>query len=148
LFSQTADAGPEIMVSACLSGRLQTKKCPNDTHKLTKCVFFILRRLSQTEASIVLFYSPVHTVPEPFIHVYSQIVSASHIEIDEEALVDVVGNEFEQVHHFACQTESTVLGSDSDGSYVSVVLDAITLSFPEDLEPRKGTKKRLVWGHV
>lgn len=99
---------------------------------LTECVFFVLRCLSQTKTSIVLFYSPVYTVSEPLVHVYSQVVRASHVEIYEETFVDVVGNEFEQVHHFPCQTESTVLGSDSDGGYVSVVLETITLSFSKD----------------
>ena len=109
-----------------------TKQCPKDIHRLTKRVFLIFCSLSQTKASIVLFYSPVHTVPESFIHVYSQIVSASDVEIDEEAFVDVVGNEFEQVHHFPCQAKSAVLGSDCDGSYVAVVLETITLGLSKD----------------
>jgi hypothetical protein len=112
---------------------------------LTKCVFFVFRRLSQTKTSIVLFYSPVHTVSEPFVHVYSQIVGASHVEIDEEAFVDVIGNEFEQVHHFPREAESTVLGSNGDSSYVSVVFETLTLGFSKDL--KKG-KRMVSSGHV
>lgn len=105
---------------------------------LTICVFFVFRCLTQTKTSIILFYSSVHTVSEPFIHVYSQIVRASHVEIDEEAFVDVVGYEFEQVHHFPCQTESTVFGSDGDSGYVSVVFETIALGFSKDLKGVKG----------
>lgn len=108
------------------------KKHQRDVNTLTECVFLVLCRLPQTKASIVLFHSPVYTVSEPFIHFYSQVIRASYVEINEEAFIDVVGNEFEQVHHLPCQTEPTVLGSDRNRGYVSVVFKAFTFGFPED----------------
>jgi len=122
----------EIAVFACLSGGYEHRKYPKGAHILTERVFFVLRRPPQTKTSIILFYSPVHAVPEPFVHVYSQVVRASHVEVDKEALVDIVGNEFEQVHHLPCQAEPTVLGSNGDRGYVPVVLEIIALGFSEN----------------
>ena len=122
----------EIAVFACLSGGYEHSKDPRGFYTLTECVLFVLRCPPQAEASIVLFYSSVHAVSEPLIHVDSQVVRASHVEIDEEAFINIVGNEFEQVHHLPCQAEPTVLGSNGDRGYVPVVLKIVTLGFSEN----------------
>jgi hypothetical protein len=123
---------PEIKVFACLSEGHELDKYLKDWHVLTKCVFFILCCPSQTKTSIVLLYSPVHTVSKPFVHVYRQVVRASHVEIDEEALIDIVGNKFKQLHHLPCQTEPTVLGSDGNCGYVSMVFNTVTFGLSKD----------------
>jgi len=108
-------------------------RIPRQRFSHVKCVFFVLCCPPQTKTSIVLFHPSVHTVSEPFVHVDSQVIRASHVEVDEEALIDVVGNEFEQVHHLPCQAETTVLRSDGDRGYMSVMLEAVTLGLSENV---------------
>lgn len=97
----------------------------------TKCVFLVFGRAAQPEAPVVLAHPAVDAVPEALVHGDGDAVRAADVEVDEEALVGLVGDALELLHQLAAERDTAVFWGDAQGRDVAVPVCSMSLRLPE-----------------
>lgn len=78
----------------------------------TEGVFLVLATGTKTETPVVFAYAPVDAVPKALIELHRNRVCAADIQVDEKAVVYVIGHGLEEVHEDTSERQATVFRGD------------------------------------
>ena len=103
-----------------------------DARTRTKRILLVLSTFPIAKTPIIFSHPPIYTIPESLVHLYRNIIRASHIQIDEERFVGLVRDELEQRYHPAGEREAAVFRCDGQRGDVSVPFRAAAFSLSDD----------------